>query len=252
MSAVGSLEGRVAVVTGGGSGIGRATSLLLARRGAAVLVGDIDEAAGARVVAEIAEAGGSAASSRVDVTDDGSVSALMDAAVDVFDGLDIMIANAGIAEPKLPLHEMDMDAWRRIIDINLTGVVLSGKHALRHMVERGSGAIVNLSSTLGLVGQANSGPYSASKAAVANLTRSVGVTYASRGIRVNAVAPGYVKTPLLLGLPESLQARLVELEPIGRLADPEEVARVIAFLVSDEASYIAGAVIAVDGGYTAV
>jgi len=252
VSAVGSLEGRVAVVTGGGSGIGRATSLLLARRGAAVLVGDIDEAAGARVVAEIAEAGGSAASSRVDVTDDGSVSALMDAAVDVFDGLDIMIANAGIAEPKLPLHEMDMDAWRRIIDINLTGVVLSGKHALRHMVERGSGAIVNLSSTLGLVGQANSGPYSASKAAVANLTRSVGVTYASRGIRVNAVAPGYVKTPLLLGLPESLQARLVELEPIGRLADPEEVARVIAFLVSDEASYIAGAVIAVDGGYTAV
>lgn len=244
-------EGKTAVITGAATGIGRATALLLAERGAAVVIGDVDPRAG-DVAQEITDTGGQSSFLRTDVTDEESVIALMNHAESHYGGLDILVANAGIAEPKQPLHELDMAAWHRVIGIDLTGVALSNKHALSHMIARGSGAIVNVSSILGSVGQANSTAYSAAKAAVANLTRSTAVTYAGQGIRVNAIAPGYVATPLIDGLPDDVRDAMIAREPIGRLAQPEEIARVIAFLASDEASYLIGAVIAADGGYTAV
>ncbi|MGT2463565.1 SDR family NAD(P)-dependent oxidoreductase [Sinomonas atrocyanea] len=185
---------RVAVVTGAASGIGEATARLLAAQGAAVVIGDVAE--GAHDVARaLRDDGHRALFVPTDVTEEDAVAALMDRAASEFGALDILVANAGIAEPKAPLHELDVAAWRRVVEIDLTGVALCGKHALRHMVAAGRGAIVNVSSILGAVGQPNSTSYSAAKAAVANLTRSAAVTYAACGIRVNAVAPGYADTP---------------------------------------------------------
>ena len=255
--------GRTAVVTGAAGGIGAATARMLSARGATVVIGDVDPRA-AEVVSEIQGAGGRALSVRCDVTDEESVAALMDAAAEfgcVAGGsggsgsVDVLVANAGIAERKGPLHELDLDHWRTVLDIDLTGVALSMKHALRHMAAagdgRGSGAVVAVSSILGLVGQAGSGPYSAAKAGVANLVRSAGLGYAPTGIRVNAVAPGYVETPLTAGLDESVRSQMTARQPIGRLGTPEEVAEVICFLASDAASFVTGAVWSVDGGYVA-
>lgn len=244
------LLGRTAVVTGAAGGIGAATARMLARRGATVVIGDVDPRA-EDVVSAIVADGGRALAVRADVTDESSVAALMDRAADFGGSLDVLVANAGIAEHKGPLHQLDVDHWRRVMDIDLTGVALSMKHALRHMDAAGAGSVVALSSILGLVGQAGSAPYSAAKAGVANLVRSAGLGYADRGIRVNAVAPGYVSTALTEGLDPSVTARMIERQPLGRLGTPEEVAEVICFLVSDAASFVTGAVWSVDGGYVA-
>lgn len=244
------LVGRTAVITGAASGIGAATARLLGARGANVMIGDVDPAA-AGTVELIRSAGGRADWTHTDVTDESSVAALMDQAVETFGSLDILVANAGISEPKGPLHTMELGDWKRVIDINLTGVALSNKHALRHMLAFGSGAIVNVSSILGTVGASNSNSYSAAKAAVANLTRSAALTYATSGIRINAVAPGYARTPLVAGLPEETRGMMESRTPLGRLADPTEIAEAIAFLASDAASFMVGSILAVDGGYTA-
>lgn len=244
------LAGRTAVITGAASGIGAATARLLAARGANVLIGDVDPAA-AGTVELIRSTGGQADWAHTDVTDESSVTALMDRALDAFGALNILVANAGIAEPKDPLHSMELRDWQRVIDINLTGVALSNKHALRHMLPAGSGTIVNVASILGSVGAANSNSYSAAKAAVANLTRSAALTYATSGIRINAVAPGYARTPLVDGLPEETRSMMESRTPLGRLADPTEIAEAIAFLASDAASFMVGSILAVDGGYTA-
>lgn len=243
-------EGRTAVVTGAASGIGAAIAEMLARRGAKVMIGDISEQAQQRAE-EMAAAGLQVASIPTDASNEDDVEALVDHAAATFGGIDILVANAGIAEPKVPIDDLNVDRWRKIIDINLTGTALCFKHALRHMRSAGSGSIVAVSSILGLVGQARSTSYSASKAAIVNLVRSTGLTYAHDGIRVNAVAPGYVDTPLVAGLDESVRGQMVERMPNGRLGTPEEVAEVVCFLASDAASFVNAATWSVDGGYVA-
>ena len=245
------LSGKTAVITGAGSGIGEAVARLFAAEGAAVVIGDVAPAAEA-VAENIRNDGGRAAFMRTDVTDEASVAALMDAAVSSFGALDILVANAGIAEQKGPVHELDLAAWQKVIDIDLTGVALCNKHAAARMLENGSGSVVNMASILGHVGQANSTAYSAAKAGVVNFTRSAALTYAQRNIRFNCVSPGYVNTPLVAGLPEDVRSAMLDRQPIGRLAEPEEVAQVVAFLASDRSSIITGACINADGGYTAV
>ena len=245
------LEGKIAVVTGGGSGIGAAIARLFVAEGAKIVIGDLAES-GAALAAELTDDGFSVAFQRVDVTDEADVAALMQFATSRFGRLDILVANAGIPERKSPIHELDLADWRRVIDVDLTGVALCNKFAARAMLAAGGGAIVNMASILAHVGQENSNAYSAAKAAVVNLTRSVALTYAKRGIRVNCVSPGYVDTPLLAKLPEATRQAMLVRQPIGRLAQPEEIAEVVAFLASDKASIITGACINADGGYTAI
>lgn len=233
------LKGKVAVITGAGSGIGEAVARLFGMEGAKVVVGDVAASAG-RVAAYIVALGGEAIFVPVDVTAEASVAALMQAAVAAFGKLDILVANAGIPEQKGPVHELDLTAWQRVLDIDLTGVALCNKHAAARMLENGSGSIVNMASILGHVGQANSTAY------------SVALTYARRGIRADSVSPGYVDTPLLAQLPKETRDAMLDRQPIGRLARPEEIAQVVAFLASDRSSIITGACINADGGYTAI
>ncbi|MBP0112074.1 MULTISPECIES: SDR family NAD(P)-dependent oxidoreductase [Bradyrhizobium] len=245
------LQGKVAVITGAGSGIGAAVARLFAVEGAKVMVGDLAES-GATLAAGLAAEGHAAVFQYVDVTDEASVAALMQAAVTQFGRLDILVANAGIPERKSPIHALDLADWRRVIDVDLTGVAICNKFAAATMLAMGGGAIVNMASILAHVGQENSNAYSAAKAAVVNLTRSVALTYARQGIRANCVSPGYVDTPLLAKLPEATRETMLVRQPIGRLARPDEIAQVVAFLASDKASIVTGACINADGGYTAI
>jgi NAD(P)-dependent dehydrogenase (short-subunit alcohol dehydrogenase family) len=240
------LTNKVAVITGAGSGIGEATARVFAEEGAKVVIGDVADSA--RAVAEsIKNNGGDAIFFHCDVTNEDSVRSLMEKAYGHFGSVDILVANAGVPEKKSPVHELELSDWQKVIDIDLTGVVITNKYAIQQMLKRGGGAIVNMGSILGLVGQTNSHAYSAAKAAVVNYTRSQALTYAQQGIRINSVSPGYIKTPLLEKLPKDVADEMIAKQPTGRLGNPGEVANAVAFLVSDKASFITGASLSVDG-----
>jgi len=238
---MGKLAGKVAIVTGGSSGIGLATCQKLMAEGAVAISADLAAPDDERLIFV-----------KTDVTDEQSLQNLVKTVVTRYHKIDVLVANAGITEHKAGVADLDVANWNQVLAVDLTGVVLTNKYVVQQMVAQGSGSVINMSSILGVVGAAKSQAYSAAKAGVANFTKSQAVTYAAQGIRFNAVAPGYVNTPLLQTLPKEVTAGMVAKMPIGRLATPLEIANVIAFLASDEASIVTGAVINADGGYTAL
>jgi NAD(P)-dependent dehydrogenase (short-subunit alcohol dehydrogenase family) len=243
---------RVAIVTGAGSGIGRAIALGLAADGARVVVSDLDEAGGAESVAAIEKAGGTATFVRADVSKPQECEALAGAAVEAFGGLHVAVNNAGIGGPSAPAGEYPVDGWDRVIAINLSGVFYGMRYQIPAMLDSGGGSIVNIASILGQVGFAKSSAYVAAKHGVVGLTRAAGIEYASRGVRVNAVGPAFINTPLIeANMTPEARAGLVSKHPIGRLGEPEEVAALVVWLASDKASFVTGGYYAVDGGYLA-
>lgn len=247
------LTGRVAIVTGAGSGIGARTARLLAGRGAAVIVADRDQAGCEETVAAIRDAGGQAEPSVVDITSEADVEAMVALAVSRFGGLHLAFNNAGISSRGTPLDSMPLEEWRRMLDVNLTGAFLCMKHEVAHMVAHGGGAIVNTASGAGVVGFPNVIDYVAAKHGVVGLTRAAAIDYATRGVRVNTVLPGGVETPMLIGAMGQdpvMRETIARSQPIGRLGQPSEIAEAVAWLLSDAASFVTGAAIAVDGGYT--
>ena len=244
------LENKVAVITGGALGIGRATARLFAAEGAAVVLGDIDPVVAEKVAREITENGGTATALAVDVGDSGQVTAFVDTAVAHFGRLDVMVANAGIAH-SAPFLEHPEAQWHRVLRVNLTGVFLTGQAAARHMVKQGGGRIVNIASINAFRGVENLVGYNAAKAGVVELTKTMAVELAQHGITVNAIAPAQIDTRLTRTLPEDARQRRIDRIPLGRFGEPEDVARAALFLASDDARYVTGHTLAVDGGYLA-
>ncbi|MDR2256816.1 MAG: SDR family oxidoreductase [Arthrobacter sp.] len=241
-------ENKTALVTGSGAGIGRAIAERLAAEGANVVVSDVNDAAGAEVVAAITAAGGRAVYQHTAVGDAAEVKALIKRAVDEFGSLDFAVNNAGVgAQPKTVQYLSDAE-WARTIDITLTGTFQSLREEIDHMVSHGGGVIVNVSSIASLQPTPNLTPYGAAKHGVLSLTQSVASEYAARGIRVNAVAPGPIATAALASLPQEAQDEYASEVPMKRLGQPEDIANAVAFLLSDQASFITGQTLAVDGG----
>jgi NAD(P)-dependent dehydrogenase (short-subunit alcohol dehydrogenase family) len=248
------IEGKVALVTGAGSGIGRATAELFARHGASVVVSDIDGEAAARTVSAIRVRGGVAVAERVDVTRSAEVEALVSRCIERFGGLDFAHNNAGMLGSVGATAECSEDNFDRVLTLNLKGVFLSMKHQIPALLARGGGAIVNTSSGSGLVGTPGLSAYAASKHAVLGLTKSAALEYVRRGIRINAVCPGVTRTAMLegfMGCDSAVEARVKEANPSGRLGTPEEVAEAVVWLCSEHASFINGACLSVDGGAVA-
>jgi len=249
------LDGKVCVITGAGSGLGRESALLFAREGAKVVVADVDERAGADAVSAIGAAGGEAVFVRVDVTDDGQVEAMFGAAVNRFGRLDVSFHNAGILHPgDHGPTDTSLEVWNRVLAVNVTGVFLCCRHAIPRLLDSGGGVIVNMASVSSWVGAAVPQiAYTASKGAVLALTREVAAQYARSGIRANALCPGPTRTPLLeilIGDKERRENRLEHI-PLARFGEAGEIAKAALFLASDLSSYVTGASLLVDGGLSA-
>ncbi len=243
--------GRLALITGGGSGIGAATARLLALQGATLVLADIDEAAAQRVAAELAERGAQARALRIDVAEPRSVQEMVESACAAHGGLDLAVNAAGITGRLKPCGEYDVTEWQRVLSVNLSGLFFCMRAELQQMQKRGGGAIVNLSSIMGQAALAGTVAYTAAKHGVEGATKAAALDYAGQGIRVNAVAPGYVDTPLIAGRTPGAQERIVAMHPMGRIAQPEEIAELIVFLLSPRAAFITGSVHQADGGYSA-
>jgi len=252
------LEGKSALVTGGASGIGRATALAFAREGARVAVADILEEAAQSTVTEIEAMGGQALAIACDVTDDDAVKAMIAATVDAFGGLDCAFNNAGIAPYQVnaqgqKIADVAPEAWRRLIDVNLTGVWLCLRHEVAQMRAQGSGGvIINTASILGLIGSATSSAYVAAKHGVVGLTKTAAADHAEDNIRVNAVCPGYIETPMTEETMRRRGERILARVPMARMGKADEIAEAVVWLCSPKASFVTGVSWAVDGGYTAI
>jgi NAD(P)-dependent dehydrogenase (short-subunit alcohol dehydrogenase family) len=245
------LEGKVALVTGGGSGIGEATAKALSAEGAIIALADVDLEGADRVVSEIINNGGHAKSYKLDISDDAAIGTVMTQIEKDFGGLHIAVNNAGIGGVLAPTADQSVSDWKRVISVNLDGVFYSMRHEIPLMKKSGGGSIINMASILGAVGFANSSAYVAAKHGVIGLTQTSAIEYATDGIRVNAVGPGFIKTPLLNALPTDALAGIAALHPMNRLGTSEEVAALVLFLASPASSFITGSYYPVDGGYLA-
>ena len=249
---MGILDGKIAIVTGAGSGIGRSIALTFAGEGAIVVFSDVDESGGNDTLDMINKSGGQSMFINADSSSPLDHKKLVDATINHFGGLDIACNNAGIAGPITPTAEYPIYGWQQVIDINLNGVFYGMKYQIEAMAKSTGGVIINISSILGVVGTANSPAYVAAKHGVIGLTKAAAIEYADRNIRINAVCPGYILTPLLTNnlTPEVMKAAEA-LHPMKRLGNADEVSSLVLFLSSPQASFITGAYYPVDGGYLA-
>lgn len=251
------VKNKVAIVTGGALGIGRATAILLAQEGAIVAVTDVSDNQENGTVEAIRNAGGEANFWHLDVTNESEVAKVIGEVAAKWSRIDVLVNNAGIIGVDKPTHELTEQEWDKVMNVNVKGVFFCTKHTIPYMLKAGSGSIINLSSIYGLVGAADVPPYHASKGAVMIMTKNDALTYAKKKIRVNSVHPGFIWTPMVEnfaktdGKAEEVRAALVALHPLGHLGEPEDIAFGILYLASDESKFVTGSELVIDGGYTA-
>ena len=248
------MAGDVALITGAGSGLGQAVAQRFGEAGASVVVADIDDEGGGRTVERIRDAGGEALFCEADVSDPGAVETIVDVATEEYGGLDYAVNNAGISGEPAPIGEQSLENWQQVIGVNLSGVFHGLRYEIPALLEHGGGAIVNMSSVAGNVASPQLAPYVASKHGVLGLTKNAAVEYSEEDIRVNAVCPGIIGTPLTEGSGDDSEmvAQAKAATPMNRLGKPTEIADAIMWLCSDEASYVTGEAINVDGGYVSI
>ncbi len=246
------MKNKVAIVTGGGSGIGRSTALLMAENGVKIVVSDIDKEGGKKTVDKIKDKGGEAIFVKADTSTPKDSEKTVKKAIEKFGGLHFAVNNAGVGGAQATVGDYPIDSWDKTIAVNLSGVFYGLRYQIPAILKSGGGAVVNMASILGQVGAAQSCAYVAAKHGVVGLTKNAALEYSAQGVRVNAVGPGYIKTPLLTDNLEKEQIKgLADLHPIGRLGKPEEVAELVMWLCSDSASFITGGYYPVDGAYLA-
>ncbi len=245
------LENKVAIITGAGSGIGKSTALLFAKNGAKLVLTDINEEHLEKVVQEVKELGEEAVAVRADSSKPEDNELIVTVALETYGKLDIAVNNAGVGGAIAPVGEYGITEWKKVIDINLSGVFYGMRYQIPAMEKHGKGSIINVASILGSVGFAGRSAYVAAKHGVVGLTKTAAIEYSAKGVRVNSVGPGFIKTPLVeSSLSKEAYDGLTALHPIGRLGEPEEVAEVFLFLASDQSSFVTGSYYTVDGGYT--
>ena len=245
------MEGKVVIITGAASGIGEATALLFGKEGAKVVVSDINAEAGEEVVKRIEKAGGTASFFKADVASAAENKSLVDFAVKTYGRLDVAVNNAGIGGEANKIVDLSLEGWHRVIDVNLHSIFYGMKYQIEAMLKTGQGSIVNISSILGSVGFEGSVGYVAAKHAAVGMTRNAALEYSSQNIRINAVGPAFIDTPLLDQIDDDVKKQLISMHPIGRLGRSQEVAELILWLGSDKASFATGSYYPIDGGYLA-